>query len=374
MSRQAIEASVEQILRDVIPGFRSRVPEHSIVGGRVDLMADVQGRRVVVETKRVLIPVVEDVIAKLSMGALQARRLADEMDAVPLVAVLVPSLGPKTIGAAVEFMAAHLPDAGWALVDPAGNARVRIPELGIDIERPVARIARPQAGRSSVRLFSDLNRWLLKILLLADAPAELWGGPRQPILSSPDLSRVAGVSPEMVRRFVRAFGEQDLLRQTPRGMRLVRRSALLDLWRADEALNTRPAVPVRRMLAGSGSLTDLSGLADFQEWAVVAGFEACRLLGVLHAIVPPRIEVHVVLPIPEVIRRLGLEECAPADADLWLLPTRYSRSIRGGKVLRDGVPVVDAFQAALDVLRHPGRGQEQSEYLLKEVLHLEGGD
>ena len=65
---------------------------------------------------------------------------------------------------------------------------------------------------------------------------------------------------------------------------------------------------------------------------------------------------------------------APTDVDLWLLPTRYSRSIRGGKVLRDGLPVADAFQAALDVLRHPGRGQEQSEYLLKEVLHLEGGD
>lgn len=373
MNRKAVEASVEQILAGVIPGFRPGVRGQA-TDDRVDLVADVRGRRVVIEAKSVLIPVVEDVLARLSMGALQARRLADEFGAVPLVAVLVPSLGPKTIGAAMAFMATHLPEAGWALVDPAGNARIRIPALDIDIDRPVARVERTRAGRSSVRLFSDLNRWLLKVLLLADAPPELWGGPRQPILSSRDLGRVAGVSPEMVRRFVSAFSEQDLLRQTPQGMRLVRRPALLDLWRADEALNSRPAVPVRRLLSGSGSLPDLSGLPEFQEWAVVAGFEACRLLGVLHAIVPSRIEVHVVLPIPEVIRRLGLEECAPPDADLWLLPTRYPRSIQGGRVMRDGVPVADAFQAALDVLRHPGRGAEQSEYLLKEVLHLEGGD
>lgn len=372
MNRQAMEASVERILADAIPGFRSRVRERSIAGGRVDLVADVQGRHVVVEAKSVLNSVVEDVIAKLSMGALQARRLADELDAVPLVAVIVPSLGPKTIGAAEEFMASHLPNAGWALLDPAGNARIRIPELSIDIDRPVARIERPQAGRSSVRLFSDLNRWLLKVLLLADAPAELWGGPRQPILSSRDLGRVAGVSPEMVRRFVGAFTEQDLLRQTPRGMRLVRRSALLDLWRADEALNARPAVPVRRLLAGSGSLPDLAGLAGFQECLVVAGFEACRLLGVLQAVVPARIEAHAVMAVPDVVRRLGLEECPPADADIWLLPTRYPRSIQGGKVMREGMPVVDAFQSALDVLRHPGRGHEQAEYLLRHVLRLDG--
>jgi len=373
MKGQEVDESVVDLLVSVIPGFQA-VSVSQPVAGKADLVADINGRCVAIAVKSVRTSVVEDVIGRLAIAAIQAGHHAGAIAAIPLAVVVVPSVGRKTVAAARDFMSSYMPGGAWALVDRAGNASVSIPALAIDVDRSIFRVERTQAGRTSVSLFSDLNRWLLKILLLADVPEDLWGGPRQAVLSNPDLGRVAGVSPEMVRRFVTAFQDRDLLRQTSEGLRLVRRSALLELWRADETLTARPAVPVRRLIAGSGSVLDMVGLPGFTDLAVVAGFEACRHLGLLHTFAPPQAEVYVNVPVSEALRRFGLEKCSPSDADLWLLPTRRSRSIQGGRLIVEGVPVVDAFQAALDVLRHPARGREQSDYIINEVLKLGGDD
>lgn len=371
MQGAEFEASVADLLVNAIPDFQIAGVRQPLAA-LADLEGNIHGRRVVIAVKVVRTGVIDDVVGRLATAAIQVQHFASADD-IPLSVVLVPSVGRKAVAAVQDFMSLYMPGAAWALVDPAGNARVSIPALSIDIDRSVVRVERVQAGRSSVSLFSDLNRWLLKILLLVGAPGDLWGGPRQSVLSNPDLGRVAGVSPEMVRRFVTAFQDRDLLRQTPEGLRVVRRSALLELWRADEALTARPAIPVRRLVAGSGTLAELAGLPGFSDLAAVAGFEACRHLGLLHAIGPRQVEVYVTVPVSEAMRRFGLEKCSPSDADIWLLPTRRSRSVRGGRLIVEGIPVVDAFQAALDVLRHPGRGREQSDYIINEVLHL-GGD
>ncbi len=373
MKGQEVEAWVADLLAGVIPGFQV-VSASQPMAGKADLVADINGRRVAIAVKSVRTSVVEDVVGRLAMAAIVAGHSVGGARDIPLAVVIVPSVGHKTVAAVRGFMSSYMEGAAWALVDQAGNARVSIPALAIDVDRSVARVDRVQAGRTSVSLFSDLNRWLLKILLLADVPEHLWGGPRQAVVSNPELGRVAGVSPEMVRRFVTAFQDRDLLRQTSEGLRLVRRSALLELWRADQTLTARPAVAVRRLIAGSGSVSDLAGLPGFADLAVVGGFEACRYLGLLHTFAPRQVEVYVTVPVSEALRRFGLEKCSPADADIWLLPTRRSRSVLGGRLIVDGIPVVDAFQAALDVLRHPGRGREQSDYIVNEVLRLGGDD
>lgn len=370
MNGSEIDSIVARVLEDAIPGFAlqaGQVLEDAYPGIR----AKVDQRRIFVKVKAVTLAVVEDVLARLSMGALEARLHVAGQGAVPMVAVVVPSLGRKVDRAAGEFMALHAPDVGWAVLDPSGNARIVVPALRLDVDRRVARVETSQPGRSSVRLFSDLNRWLLKVLLLADAPADLWGGPRQSILSRRELGLSADVSPEMVRRFANAFEKQDLLRQTPQGLRVIRRAALLDLWRSDEALDVSSGVPVRRLMGGPGAPQDLSEVEGFSDSVVVAGFEACRLLGVLHAMVPLPIEAHAVVPIARILERFDLERCAPSGAAFWLLPSRHPKSILRGSVCRDGLRVADGLQAAFDVLRHPARGHEQSEYLLKEVLRLE---
>ncbi len=269
-------------------------------------------------------------------------------------------------------MSSNVPDGGWAILDRAGNARIVIPEANIDIDHRMARVVPAQRGRRSVRLLSDLNRWMLKILLLAETPANLWPGPRSPILSPTDLHRVAGVSPEMAHRFVRAFEALDLLRRTPEGLRIARRSALLDLWRAEEVLDRRDGVPVRWMMGRLSNLQDLAGRGKSGEPdLVVAGFEACRMLGLLHAPIPAAREVHALVPVDAILLRYDLERCPPGDADLRLLPCRTVQSVLRGSLDHGGLRIVDAFQAALDVLHHPARGREQSDYLVTQVLHLE---
>jgi len=368
-----INGVVARALADVVEGFVPSPARPNDTGARPDIVGNVGEIELVVEVKAVSLSVVEDVLARLSMGVLQVRRYAAN-GVVAMVAVVLPTVGRKVEAAVAAFMAEHAPDVAWALIDREGSVRVVVPALGLDLERRSARVLPAQPKRASVRLFSDLNRWLLKVLLLAEAPPELWVGPRQPVLSGRGLSHAADVSPEMVRRFMNAFEEQDFLRKTASGLRIVRRSALLDLWRADDALDVRTGVFVRRMMGGTGSLPELARLQGFADAVVVAGFEACRLQGLLHAATAATVEVHAIDPVADVVERFGLEECARADADLVLLPTRYPKSVQRGALRRDGLWVADAFQAALDVLRHPARGQEQSDYLLREVLRLEGGE
>jgi hypothetical protein len=364
---------VERTLADLVDGFAPAREHRWVAVSRPHVVGRVGGVELLVEVKTVASPVVDDVLARLALGVLQARR--DVVgSASPMVAVVVPSLGKKVETAASRFMAEHALEVGWALVDHLGNARVVVPSLRLDLEKRCARVATANPNRASVRLFSDLNRWLLKVLLLADAPDELWQGPRRPVLSASDLSQAAGVSPEMVRRFLNAFEEQDFLRRSPNGLRLVRRSALLELWRANEALDVRAGVAVQRMLRGSGAWQGLVATPGFADAVVVAGFEACRLLGILHAATPALPEVHAVLPISTIVNRFGLEECLPAEAELVLLPPRHPASVLRGRLRREGLWVADPLQAGLDVLRHPARGHEQSEYVLKEVLGLEGDE
>jgi hypothetical protein len=372
MPRGDINEVVERTLTEVIEGFAARPTQRSRADGQPDIIGRVGERDLVLDVKAVSLSVIEDVLARLSMGALQVRRYAAN-GAIPMVAVVLPSVGKKVEAAAAAFMAEHAPDVGWALIDREGNARVVVPALRVDLERRTARVLPALPKRASIRLFSDLNRWLLKVLLLADAPAELWIGPRQSVLSGRDLSQAADVSPEMVRRFMNAFEEQDFLRKTPKGLRIVRKSILLDLWRADDALDVRTGVHVRTMMGGAGALQELAGLHGFADAVVVAGFEACRMQGLLHAATAGTVEVHAIDPVADIVERFDLEECTPADADLVLLPSRHPKSVQRGALRRDGLWVADAFQAALDVLRHPARGQEQSDYLLEEVLRLEGG-
>ncbi len=374
MAKREIESIVERILAEVVPGFVAQPLHLGPQPSGCDLVARVGDRQIMVAVKAVSLSVVEDVLARLSMGALEVGRMAEGQNAVPMVAVMVPALGRKVVHAAVDFMARHMPHVGWAVLDRAGNARVAVPKLGIDLDRRIARVASMKPGRSSVRLFSDLNRWLLKVLLLKDAPVGLWGGPRQPILSGHDLGQVASVSAEMVRRFMNAFEKRDFLRQTAKGLHIVRRSALLDLWRGDDALDVHPGMPVRRVMGAPGSLAELSEMAGFSDSVVVAGFEACRLLGVLHTMVSMPVEVHAIAPVAQILERFELEQCASPNAEFWLLPSSHLKSIQRGSVQREGLQVVDAFQAAFDVLRHPARGHEQSDYVLREVLGLEGVD
>ena len=62
-----------------------------------------------------------------------------------------------------------------------------------------------------------------------------------------------------------------------------------------------------------------------------------------------------------------LEETQERDAH-FILRLTESQAIYRGRVIVDGLSYVDVLQAALDVARHPARGEEQASYILDHVL------
>jgi hypothetical protein len=132
---------------------------------------------------------------------------------------------------------------------------------------------------------------------------------------------------------------------------------------------THPRRPLEPPAAVGGKPADVFGKPTDLRYAL-AGFSACEALGVLHTTSPRVLDVHVTGGLAEVLRTWSLEQVDARDADLVLRPTRMTRSVFGGCVERDGVQVVDALQAALDVVGSPARGTEQAEYIVRHVLQL----
>ncbi len=272
---------------------------------------------------------------------------------------------------AEAFMARYGHERGWALVDRDGDARVVIPQLGVDATLRQERVAAREPRLASTP-FSDLGLWMLKILLLRDAPAELWQGPRERPVHPTALARLAGVSVVLAHRFVMTLESQDFLRRRRDGLHVVRRDALLAALRQHEEGEFSRPVPVRRLGGLRLDVDDLASAGGHGD-LVVGGFEACRRLGVLHVLGELRVEIHTLVSVDAVLERHGLERCEAHAASLWLSPSRHRESIRRGMLDREGVQVVDGLQAALDVLHHPGRGQEQSDYLFERLFpRMEG--
>jgi hypothetical protein len=362
MARPADIDRVREVLRQAVPGW---VDLPASDGGAA-IAGLASGLRANVAVMALSAGRIEDVLGRLALGVVMAGRAGAASRDVPVTAIVLPRLGRRIVAEAEQFMAGHGGDLGWVLADRGGDARVVIPRLGVDA---TLRPERARAGepRLASTPFSDLGRWMLKILLLRDAPTDLWDGPRELPLNPTALARVAGVSVPLAHRLVATLEAQDFLRRRRDGLHLVRRDALLSLMRQDEQAAHRRPVFVRRLGGGDIDLRVVAS-AGGGSGLVVAGFEACRRLGVMHVFGERPIEAHALGPIDALIEKLELERCVPLAASLHLLPARHPESIRRGALARDGVLVVDGLQAALDVLHHPSRGQEQADYLFERLF------
>lgn len=355
------------------------------------------GRTVLIEVKKLPTVRHEDLAGRLAVGALSLRRRALEQGgAVLLVVVQLPHLSEAAAAAAREFMATHAADIDWALAAEDGDYVIAARRLEIERAKLTPRGKKRRSatpGKRRPNLFTDLNQWMLKVLLLKDAPEEMWGGPRGPTRTVRELAEKADVSVPHAHRFVRTFEERDHLRVTDEGIALVRKPALMDAWLQAVRQATHEAVPVRWLLGEPSSLDEIFGGRDegifpkrsFDEKVVGAidgakaehsivalgGFDACRAHGVLHT-TSTGAEVHVRASLQEVCAAFDLEPGDDKDAHFTLLPTRRGEAIFRGAVVHplSAIPVVDILQAALDVAPHPARGVEQAEHIIHDVLGL----
>lgn len=306
-------------------------------------------------------------IPLLSQAILEAQAGAKEFPKAQPLAVLWVGDASRSLLQHIEaFSRRYAADVAVGVMIDSG-ARRFIGE-GLQDLNAEGDAARNLAGAPSVHvanIFSDLNQWMLKVLLAPEVPEALLSAPRGAYRNASELAKVANVSVMGAFRFVQQLREEGFLEVSPR-LKLVRQYELMERWKAS-AVRPSPELKARFLLGGAG-------LAQIRK--AVSGHDAC--LG-FHAAadalhlghvqgVPPYIYVRR-LPRSPRERWKELVPVGPGEAfDVVLKQARARESVFRGAVSVNGVSVSDVIQVWLDVSAHPSRGREQAELIWDKVF------
>lgn len=357
---------------------------------RVDLIADSGEEKYVIEVKQSSEGRRDRLIPLLSQAILQAeafRKLLPEY-AVPVGIVAADRIPDSVAEQLKAFVARYAPEVAIGILDLEGMREFQ----GFGLERFNARRAVPSALSSipkngpPVHLFSDLNQWMLKVLLAPSIPESLLCAPREYYRSAAQLARAAGVSVMSASRLVRQLRNEGFLDTRKQSLRLVRIEELLERWRGASRGKVRE-LPARWIIRGaddqlrSAVQSYASGLKPKDSKhsrrssvrsplprvcvGLFAGAEALGL-GFVRGVAP-----HLYLERLDyaALKRLGLSvEDAGRAPDVQLRVPENEESVFRPVVWNAGVPVSDVIQIWLDVANHPARGKEQAERIWRKVL------
>ncbi len=150
---------------------------------------------------------------------LQAARAAGAQH-VPLAVVAAPHIAARAAAQVLNFAAEYAPDAAVGVMDFAGLRLFRGPHLeGLDAGAPDAEAtsaSKPPSQRGEpTDVFSDLNQWMLKVLLAPEVPEALLTAPRGRYSTASQLARAADVSMMSASRFVQQLRQRRTLLGCP---------------------------------------------------------------------------------------------------------------------------------------------------------------
>lgn len=315
-------------------------------------------------------------IPLLSQAILEARDFSSGLTSPsrPMAVVAARRIPPAVVDQLHGFAARYAPDVAVGVVDFEGLRAFSGPGLeGLNVKPPRKRaVHRGAPSPPAVDLFSDLNQWMLKILIGSRLPEHLIGVPRHSVRGASQLAAAAGVSVMTATRFVNQLAHRGFLGDDGETLEVVRIPDLLEEWRNAGRRGTRD-VPARWIVKRSGSQL-LDAIARWNRdsaarpRACVGLFAAADALGVgfVRGVVP-----HVYLERFDngALRALGLsiEDAARRPDVLIRVPARPESVFRAA-VLRDGARVCDILQVWLDASIHPARGREQAGEIWKRVL------
>lgn len=320
----------------------------------VEVKAGAEGRR-------------DRLVPLLAQAVLQAARAAGQK-AAPLAVVAAPKISPRAAEQVIKFAEEYAPDAAAGVIDFDGLRMFRGPHLE---EMNALAKNRPASVRASVResgdLFSDLNQWMLKVLLAPEIPDGLLSAPRGQYRNASQLARAANVSVMSAFRFVQQLQREAYLHESAPYLNLVRRDDLLNRWQALAARSVRE-VPMRFVLPGDlqPQLRKMlgSGRACL---ALFAAAEALQL-GFVHG-VPPYVYVQRVGP-ANLPAWKNLRACAPGELPAVIVRQAPApQSVFRGMARPGGMAASDILQVWVDVAAHPSRGHEQADLIRRRVLH-----
>ncbi|KVE03999.1 hypothetical protein [Burkholderia anthina] len=303
------------------------------------------------------------VTALFAQALLEARAYAKRQKMRPAILIWVGSAPPSLIQRLADFHAEFADGEPFAVLSADGTRYVRFPGLDIS-ERP------GQPTRSYSRsiqpglAFSDLNQWMLKLLLAIDINREnLIGAEGRQYTTATDLARAAGVSVMTATRLIHALNEEGFIETKP-FLKVVQRRKLAQRWKA-EYQRPAAAVPMKFLFPAAPDVQLRKMLKD--EGGTLGLFAAADALGVGHVSgVPPTVWV------PSLIEAENWRPLRRAKdgerPDLVLQQPGFPQSLGRGVVYRNGLPVTDIIQVWLDVSAHPARGAEQAAELEHGVL------
>jgi hypothetical protein len=358
-----------------------RVKASPSVGGRSADLAVSRGElRYIVELKVSSEGRRDRLIPLLSQAILQARAIANAASeqVVPLAIVAAPAISPSVAEGLMRFLADVVPDAATGIMDREGYVRF----VGPGLERLNSAPPRPArrqklAPPDSAYLFSDLNQWMLKVLLAPFVAEEFLRAPRREYRNASELASAANVSVMSSFRLVRQLRQEGFLDNESDSLRLVRREELMRRWQA-AYLRPAPELPLRWIIPSKDERRLSSALNALQVHsreedksgprACLGLFAAAESLGLgfVHG-VPPCFYMEKLDR--AVLGRMGLSpEGAEQRPDVYVRVPAYRESVFRAAAERGGVPVADILQVWLDVSSHPARGDVQAEEIRRRAL------
>ncbi len=331
-----------------------------------DLVARQKGIEYAIEVKSAPEGRGDRLVPLFAQAVLQAAHAARQK-AMPLAVVAAPSISPRAAEQVMAFAQHYAPNAAAGVIDFEGFALFRGPHLE-EMNAPgrgfpaSMRKSAPDSGQ----FFSDLNQWMLKVLLAPELPDGLLASPRGPYRNASQLARAANVSVMSAFRFVRQLEREGYLHESASSFRLVRREDLFRRWQALSARSPRE-VPMRFLLPGDRQAQLHRMLGSGRAClALFAAADALRL-GFVSG-VPPYIYLHRIQP-ANLAAWENLRVCAPGEPpELIIRQAPAPQSVFRGMVRPEGMAACDVLQVWLDVASHPSRGREQADIILKRVL------
>jgi hypothetical protein len=350
-----------------------------------DFLVSGHGKKFVVELKRASEGRKDRVIPLLSQAALEAVHYSRVMPGHPVpLAIVGANRIPNSIAEdAKQFMRERAPEVAVGVVDLEGLRLF----AGHGLEwlsssrRPQSELRAPNVRARAPQLFSDLNQWMLKVLLAPRIPEAYLSAPRGRYQGASQLAEAAGVSVMSAFRFVEEFSKEGFLESGGGVLRLVRLRELLNRWVAASQRRILE-IPIRWVLH-RGKKALWNAVRSYQSDEAIASadqlssprprlclglFEAAEALGIgfVHGVKP---YLYLERLNAAVLKDLGLSGNAEEEeADLYVRIPGNRESAFRGVVRKDGVPVSDILQVWLDVSQHPSRGKEQADLIWRRIL------
>ena len=301
-----------------------------------------------------------------AQAMLQSVRAARRKEA-PLAVVAAPRINQHAADQVLKFAEHYAPDAAAGVIDFEGLRLFRGPHLeALNAEAPHMSSKASRAPRVSGHLFSDLNQWMLKVLLAPEIPEALLSAPRGQYRNASQLSRAANVSVMSAFRFVQQLQDEGYISESGPYLNVVRREDLFRRWQA-AALRSVKEVPMKYVLKGD-PCAQLRKIVSSSRacLALFAAADALKL-GFVEG-VPPYVYVERIPP-SNLSGWKNLRQCKLGELpDLILRQAPAPQSVFRGLVRPNGMAASDVLQVWVDVASHPSRGREQADLIRKRLL------